>query len=281
MYSFCVQRLDPHSWNSFLVHRFVLLVLLLNTSFFILGEHSPECQLIGLNRLSCRFKSSVKLARRLSIESFPLATMSLSKASNSPLSAEEARTLTSLLMRMQAAGLEPTADPQGYGAMTDASKRRKSESEIDLEEEFEHIDPFVKFEMAQLETGKPQSSSEVPVVKTLVKLPLVNVGGVKIPPSQKDMEDWSTTVRELPKVVALGMSYAELVVADPEHMEYLIWVRAHGVKKGGRFEDFSLFLQAIDYSRERVCPSSHNTYPGTNQVRKKKVPVESKKSSAA
>lgn len=263
-----------------LVHRFALFVLLLNTSFFILGEHSQECQLIDLNRLSCRFKSSVKLARRLSIESFLFATMSLSKASNSPLSAEEARTLTSLLMRMQAAGIEPTADPQGYGAMTDASKRRKSESEIELEEEFEHIDPFVKFEMAQLETGKPQSSSEVPVVKTLVKLPLVNVGGVKIPPSQKDMEDWSTTVCELPKVVALEMSYAELV-ADPEHMEYLIWVRTHGVKKGGRFEDFSLFLQAIDYSRERVCPSSHNTYPGTNQVRKKKVPVEGKKSSAA
>ena len=209
-----------------------------------------------------------------------LATMSLSKSPNAPLSADEARTLTSLLMRMQAAGLEPAADHQGYGAMTDASKRRKPESEVSLEEEFEHIEPFVQYEVEKLGTEKPKSSTDVSVGKTRVHIPLVNVGGVKIPPNEKYMEDWSTTLCELPKVVHLGMSYAELI-ADPEFMDYLIWVRTHGVKKGGRFEDFSLFLQAVDYTKERVCPNSHQTFPGSNQIRKKKVPVDKKKNPAS
>ena len=165
----------------------------------------------------------------MSIVSF-LVTMSLSKSPNAPLSADEARTLTSLLMRMQAAGLEPAADAQGYGAMTDASKRRKPESEVSLEEEFEHIEPFVQYEVEKPGTEKPKSSTDGSVGKTRVHIPLVNVGGVKIPPNEKDMEDWSTTLCELPKVVHLGMSYAELI-ADPEFMDYLIWVRTHGVKK--------------------------------------------------
>ena len=77
---------------------------------------------------------------------------------------------------------------------------------------------------------------------------------------------------ELPKVLAVELSYAELV-DDPQHMDYLIWVKAHGVKRGGRIEDLSLFLQAAGYSKERFNPSSSNTCPGTNQIRKKKSPA--------
>eukprot|EP00434_Breviolum_minutum_P003222 symbB.v1.2.002836.t1/scaffold144.1/size299099/14 len=244
-------------------------------------EHSSECRVLNLSwtQLLVQVGTDYLEHFQLSIVSL-LATMSLSKSPNAPLSADEARTLTSLLMRMQAAGLEPAADHQGYGAMTDASKRRKPESEVSLEEEFEHIEPFVQYEVEKLETEKPKSSTDGSVGKTRVHIPLVNVGGVKIPPNEKDMEDWSTTICELPKVLHLGMSYAELI-ADPEFMDYLIWVRTHGVKKGGRFEDFSLFLQAVDYTKERVCPNSHQTFPGSNQIRKKKAPVDKKKNPAS
>ena len=108
-----------------------------------------------------------------------------------------------------------------------------------------------------------------PASTTKLYVPMVNVGNIPIPPDNTDLVDWSTTVCELPKVLALHLSYAELV-ADPEHM-----VKSHGVKKGGRFEDLSLFLHAVGYSKERFFPSAHNVYPGTNQVRKKKNPAAS------
>ena len=153
-------------------------------------EHSCECRVLNSSwtQLLVQVGTDYLEHFQLSIVSL-LATMSLSKSPNAPLSADEARTLTSLLMRMQAAGLEPAADHQGYGAMTDASKRRKPESEVSLEEEFEHIEPFVQYEVEKLETEKPKSSTDGSVGKTRVHIPLVNVGGVKIPPNEKDMED--------------------------------------------------------------------------------------------
>ena len=196
--------------------------------------------------------------------------MSLSKASTTPLSADEARTLTSLLIRMQNGGVSETGYPEQFGAMTDASKRRKPEFDSDLEEEFEHVGTAESAEPPKSE--KPKPSTSVPASTTKLVVPMVNVGNIPIPPDNADLVDWSTTVCELPKVLALHLSYAELV-ADPEHMDYLIWVKSHGVKKGGRFEDLSLFLHAVGYSKERFFPSANNVYPGTNLVRKKKNPV--------
>lgn len=66
------------------------------------------------------------------------------------------------------------------------------------------------------------------------------------------------------------MSYSELV-ADKSHHEYLTWVQSHGKGRGGRFEDLSRFLEAIDFQ----VSSSHSsdpkqTYPKSSEKRERK-----------
>ena len=82
-------------------------------------------------------------------------------------------------MRMQTAGVAQAEYYQEeFGAMTDASKRRKPGFESDLEEEFEHVGP-----VEHSKSEKPKPSTSVPASGATLYVPVVNVGNAGFLPT--------------------------------------------------------------------------------------------------
>ena len=98
--------------------------------------------------------------------------------------------------------------------------------------------------------------------------PTCGVEKISLPAGVSSLEEWSTTLCELPAVAALKKSYAELA-DDPDQHRYLMWVLQNETKKGPRVEDLAKYLKASKFVEKiNDGKSSGATFPGTSIVRK-------------
>ena len=91
---------------------------------------------------------------------------------------------------------------------------------------------------------------------------------ITFPPGVSSLVDWGTTICRLPRVASLNASYEELT-RMPDQQPYLKWVAEHGASRGGRFEDFSLYLKAT----KLPALSAEQCFPGTSVPRERKSDV--------
>ena len=91
---------------------------------------------------------------------------------------------------------------------------------------------------------------------------------ITFPPGVSSLVDWGTTICRLPRVASLNASYEKLT-RMPDQQPYLKWVAEHGASRGGRFEDFSLYLKAT----KLPALSAEQCFPGTSVPRERKSDV--------
>ena len=179
--------------------------------------------------------------------------------SKQPITAEEFQLMKQLMTRLEQFGVQsndtviPTLEPTP-GAMTDASKRHR-----DLEEEL------------WAESECDENSWLVPAPEpgsSVNQLPMkpMTPGKLLLPPGVSSIEEWGRTVCELPAVIQLKKSYAE-IVKDPTQVNYLNWVMRHETGMGPRVADLAKYLKAVKF--DEICDlgkSSGAIFPGTNVV---------------
>ena len=91
---------------------------------------------------------------------------------------------------------------------------------------------------------------------------------ITFPPGVSSLVDWGTTICRLPRVASLNASYEKLT-RMPDQQPYLKWVAEHGASRGGRFDDFSLYLKAT----KLPALSAEQCFPGTSVPRERKSDV--------
>ena len=181
--------------------------------------------------------------------------------SKQPITTEEYQLMKQLMTRLNQFGVQqdgaviPTLEPT-HGAMTDASKRhRDADDELWAESECDDGSWSIPVQ----ESGS--SADQLPVKPT-------TPGKLQLPPGVSSIEEWGRTVCELPAVMQLKKSYAE-IVKDPNQVSYLKWVARHEVGMGPRVADLARYLKAVKF--EESCDqgkSSGAIFPGTNIIRK-------------
>ena len=173
-----------------------------------------------------------------------------------PVSPEELKAAADVLNRYHSSGVAIVdASPSGYaksgssGSMHDGSKRLRS-----LDEDWEAVEA--------MEAATSYQSPDAALVKDRMEkkpvdqMPIHPVSAGKkcvLPPGISSVSEWGQTLCTLPKYAASKLSYHEMVLDESKH-GYLTWILKHGKGRGGRFEDFSSYLEAIDFEKT----SSHS-----------------------
>lgn len=183
-------------------------------------------------------------------------------AHSKAITKDELKLVQDILNRMQSQGLNPTESLSGltppgsdsftlvddipFGGMTDACKRRGEGS-------------------GSQEFTRARVDRPTPTTETVdAQLPVVPAAEGEFPPGITSLEEWGTTVCELPQMKHLNKTYEQLM-KDPEVDTYLRWVLRCGHTKGARASDFRSYLMASGFSLEE---KSDMCFPGSNQVRK-------------
>eukprot|EP00438_Fugacium_kawagutii_P014963 Skav234165 [mRNA] locus=scaffold572:163472:164041:+ [translate_table: standard] len=180
-----------------------------------------------------------------------------------PLSFEEGNKLRELMARASTAGVEPGTIATSQwdmptGSMTDASKRRCGAMDNESENcGYTLVDLHPNSKVEKLMHNKSQKP-----------LPPTKGSKTTLPPGISSVENWGTTICQLPKVKALNLSYAELVNDPANHADYVKWVWDNGRSKGPSVADFFGHLQAIGYDPIKVCQD--DLVPDSRVARKKK-----------
>ena len=143
------------------------------------------------------------------------------------------------------------------GSMHDGSKRLRETEEWDA----------ISYDASAEEFMDRLSGSSLPDKQDPIVLPKdkSEVSKIPFPPGVPSLSDWGSTVCRLPRVNHLNASYEELT-RMPDQQPYLKWVAEHGMSRGGRFEDFALYLKA---SKLPVL-SAEQCFPGTSVIRERK-----------
>ena len=179
------------------------------------------------------------------------------------MSGEQIKALEFLQQLQQSGQLQyllshiPVPDIHGGhgGSMNDSSKRR-------LDEESVFSDDFIPVNIhGEEETEEPKKKvpQQMPVLPGASSL----AAEVSLPSGIKDLTHWSTTLCELPKVVHMKKSYAQLVSLASEDVEmkkYLKWILKYS-GPSDRTLDLAAYLRAIGFERGEAF------YPG-GEVRK-------------
>lgn len=181
--------------------------------------------------------------------------------SKQPITTAEYQLMKQLMTRLNQFGVQqdgvvtPSLEPT-HGAMTDASKRhRDADDELWAESECDEG----SWSLPMPEPGP--STDQLPVKP-------VTPGKVQLPPGVSSIEEWGRTVCELPAVMQLKKSYAELM-KDSSQVSYLKWVARHETGMGPRVTDLAKYLKAMKFEEE--CDqgkSSSAIFPGTTIIRK-------------
>lgn len=197
----------------------------------------------------------------------------MSKAAKTvkPLSEEEKQLLQGLLTRLQETGSTMPVPCSSWtapvgGAMTDACKRNRDDGVLSLDEDDDDTYQYVSHDDASTNRRTAENSAIRPCSSHQLPVPPSTGDSVVFPPGVTSLEDWSTTVCELPKVASLDMTYGELV-ASGKHNEYLLWVLNHGLGRSGRLGDLANYLCAIQFGMQNDPKA---TYPDSKSIRKKK-----------
>eukprot|EP00435_Cladocopium_sp_Y103_P017847 s883_g4.t1 len=209
-------------------------------------------------------------------------TMSMSKASLTPLSREEHELLKSLIARSQLAmSSSPIQDPgdvasessdwsvmQSLGAMSDGSKRRVSHSP--------EREVVSRGYCAVGHVEAPHTIVSGPPMTDLSHQALLgppgNLGKTRrgtwifLPPGVENLEAWGRCILDFGKYEQKGYIYQEMISStDPEIMKYVKWCQGQVDHAEGCLKDFALFIVAT-----RQGPDFHQqpVIPGTDRIRK-------------
>ena len=121
-------------------------------------------------------------------------------------------------------------------------------------------------EEKQKSLGEERIQSGIPKAQ-LPTVPSTSQHGsskVELPPGVSCLTDWGSTVRKLPRVAKFRHSYMELTNL-PDFHSYLLWVKQHGVGKGGCFEiKFGEASSKGSGYHEFAC------FPGSSDIREQK-----------
>ena len=179
--------------------------------------------------------------------------------SQSKMSGEQAHQAMEFLLQLQQSGQLQyllSQIPQGSfedvhgGSMNDSSKRR-------LDEESVFSDEFIPVNLhsdEEADDHKKKVSQQMPVLPGASSLAV----GIKLPSGIKDVKQWSTTLCELPKVVHMKKSYAQLVDMASESSDikkYLKWILKYS-GPSDRTLDFAAYLRATGFEQGEAF------YPG-------------------
>ena len=211
--------------------------------------------------------------------------MSMSKSSGSaasaPVSPEELQYMQDLMTRLRAQGYQgPMPDFNAlrfgtgseenmltHGSMTGACKRGRATSPLPGADSFRDT---IEAEVALEELSEFSLVTSSPTPKSrLAQLPLAPaVTGrseeIKLPPGVDSVQQWGSTLCEMPKMKSLNLTYEE-IAQMPEHRSYAQWVISQGKGKGGRCEDFRNYLL---FSGFMADSKEGTTFPGSSEIRR-------------
>ena len=183
-----------------------------------------------------------------------------------PVTSEEVKAAQAVLRQAQVCGVADSDPPSG--SMHDSAKRLRAEG-LDYED-WEQV----LYEEKQKSLGEERIESGIPKAQLPIMPSSSQHGSSKmeLPPGVSCIADWGSTVCKLPRVAKFRHSYMELTNI-PEFHSYLVWVKQHGVGKGGRFEDFSKYLVAIKFGEASNKGSGYHEFacfPGSSDIREQK-----------
>ena len=178
----------------------------------------------------------------------------MSQKPEKPVTDAEVMMAREILARFERQG--PPVEMSG-GSMHDGSKRLRETDEWDAISYEDSTGEFMDHLSGLTTTGKQD-----PIVLK------PKDSKITFPPGVSSLADWGTTICRLPRVASLNASYEELT-RMPDQQPYLKWVAEHGASRGGRFEDFSLYLKAT----KLPALSAEQCFPGTSVPRERKSDV--------
>ena len=190
---------------------------------------------------------------------FGSISMSLSKASMTPLTPEERRLLQELLARAELP--IPDADTEGsFSLVYDGSEWKNTAAMMDACKRRQDVSPERPLRTASGYTGFNVGDAPPPMPTTEMTFGSTRRGQViKLPPGINSLEMWGRTVLEFGKNISKGWTYAEILDSpDKEAQNYVKWNRGQGLLK-----DFCLYVVAAAHPNHQGP-----IVPGTSYVRK-------------
>eukprot|EP00435_Cladocopium_sp_Y103_P064468 s612_g26.t1 len=178
----------------------------------------------------------------------------MSLGNEKPVSEAEAKMAREILARFERQS--PLVE-MPCGSMHDGSKRLRDSDDWDAISYPGSADEFIDRLAGTTVTGKQEP---IPVINAKPSEPKP-----KFPPGISSLSDWGTTICRLPRVAHLNASYEELTKMS-DQKQYLKWITDHGASRGGRFEDFHLYLKAMNLP----SLSAEHCFPGTTERRERK-----------
>lgn len=154
------------------------------------------------------------------------------------------------------------AESEGYpgitGTMSDASKRR-APSEILDASDFDAEPQFNEWDAVSL-----PPTSQTPMMPSGSTAGVAQAG---LPLGIKSMDEWGSTVCELPKYLSFGYSYIEmwnLAKTDRDMKNYLEWCSTYN-GTSVKAKDLGAYVRKM-----RQSSPVHSYYPGSSDVRRLK-----------
>ena len=149
------------------------------------------------------------------------------------------------------------------GTMSDSSKRRAEA----LESEEDEFDVISSVSMKQPPVRRVQTGGSQGHLK-------VTEPEKKFPEGIQSLEQWGSTICDLPKVQSREMSYENMIEESKckkEMADYLSWVFTTKIQSK-KADDLLAYLSAMDWNpkSQRIESTGLLTYPGTTMVRRMK-----------